>query len=229
MIDVVGEGLRAVGTRSALAYPLVFAAGAVTGLGPCAAPRYVALAALTHAARRPWSVVAAFTTGLVGAYVALGIGAGAIAALWSVSSAVYAALAAALAAGGVVMLLRGNHSGHEQERCATGGGCRASAGDRRASVGGAFLLGASGALVISPCCVPVLAGIAALTVATGRTVAGVALLAAFACGHVVPVLAAATIGARCSALLARVANAEAPAVVAGGLMLSLSAYYGALA
>ena len=47
-----GDGLHAVAMRSPLAYPLVFAAGAVTSIGPCAAPRYVAVAALVSSARR---------------------------------------------------------------------------------------------------------------------------------------------------------------------------------
>ncbi len=106
MIDVLGEGLRAAATRSPLAYPLVFAAGVVTSVGPCVAPRYVAVAALANAARRPWRVVAAFVAGLVGAYVALGLAAGALGALWSTSSAVYAVLAVVLAVGGLVTLLR---------------------------------------------------------------------------------------------------------------------------
>lgn len=220
MIDALGAALAAVAQRSALAYPLVFAAGAVTGLGPCAAPRYVAVAACAHAARRPWTIVAAFACGLAGAYVVLGSVAGALGAVWSVSGAAYAVLAAALAASGVVTLARARVGSHAHA-CAGSG--------RGASLGGAFLLGASGALVVSPCCTPVVAAIAGLTLASGHGRDGIALLVTFACGHVAPVIAAGALGARLSAGLRRFAASQAPPVVAGSLMLALAAYYGILA
>lgn len=222
MIDVLGDALAAAAARSVLAYPLVFAAGVVTSVGPCAAPRYVAVAALAQAARRPWAVTSAFVAGLVGAYVVLGCAAGTAGALWSASRAVYAALAVALAASGVVTLARAN-GGEHAHRPALG---EAAPG---ASVGGTFLLGASGALVVSPCCTPVVAGIAGLTLTSGRAADGVALLVAFACGHALPVVAAGALGTRPCGALRRAAASQAPAVVAGGLMLALAAYYGTLA
>ncbi|HWT06236.1 MAG TPA: hypothetical protein VN224_10800, partial [Xanthomonadales bacterium] len=145
MIDAVSAGLHAVATRSPLACPLVFAAGAVTSIGPCAAPRYVALAALVNASRRPSRIVAAFVAGLVGAYVALGAAAGALGALWSASRLVYAALAIALAVAGLATLLRGGGASH-----AHGNVSHDDAG-ARTSLGGTFLLGASSAFVVSPC------------------------------------------------------------------------------
>jgi thiol:disulfide interchange protein DsbD len=226
VIDVLGESLRAVGTRSALAYPLVFAAGLVTSVGPCAAPRYVAVAALAHASRAPWTVVGAFAAGLVGAYVALGGAVGsaanALGALWSASPVVYAALAVALLAGGIATLLRalpvvGAHACHPR-------GSRGTAG-----LGGVFLLGASSVLVVSPCCTPVVAGIAGLTIATGRAFDGVLLLAVFACGHVVPVALAGSLGDRLGAAVRRLAASQAPGIISGSLMLALAAYYGVLA
>ena len=279
MIDVLGESLRAVGTRSALAYPLVLGAGVLTGIGPCAAPRYVAVAALTHAARTPRTTLAAFTAGLVGAYVALGALAGTagtaawgVASLWSASPVVYALLATALLAGGVVTLIRArgdvatavcaqrgaatslhaerdvtsthvgraSHAGpcahdhaHTQARLHADARARdhAHAVDGRGSttLGGAFLLGASSVLVVSPCCTPVVAAIAALTLATGRALDGVSLLAVFALGHVVPVALAGALGNRFAGVLRRVTASQAPAIVSGALMLALGAYYGVLA
>jgi cytochrome c-type biogenesis protein len=219
--DVLGEALRAAGTRSALAYPLVFAAGIITSVGPCAAPRYVAVAALANASPRPWAIVAAFAAGLVGAYVALGCVAGALGGLWSASAAVYALLAAVLAIGGVVTLLRADGVEHVH------GAARIERNG--ASAGGTFLLGASSAFVVSPCCTPVAAGIAGLTITSGRAADGVALLAAFACGHAVPVLAAGALGTRLSGALRRFASSQAPPIVAGSSMLALAAYYGTLA
>ncbi len=222
MIDAVSAGLHAVATRSPLAYPLVFAAGAVTSIGPCAAPRYVALAALVNASRRPARIIAAFVAGLVGAYVVLGAAAGAVGALWSASRLVYAAFAVLLAIAGVATLLRGGTSHvHESAGVHDAGA--------RASLGGTFLLGASSAFVVSPCCTPVVAGIAGLTTASGHTGEGVALLAAFAFGHALPIVSAGALGTRVAHRLRHVAASHAPAVVAGTLMLALAAYYGVLA
>ena len=230
MIDVLGEGLRAAATRSPLAYPLVFAAGVATSVGPCVAPRYVAVAALANAARRPWHVVGAFVAGLVGAYALLGLAAGALGTLWSTSGTVYLILAAGLGAGGILTLLRADprdRHDHDHDHGGRRDGGRAKRA--QASAGGTFLLGASSAFVVSPCCTPVVAGIAGLTTLGGRTVEGVALLVAFALGHALPLLAAGVLGTRIAALLARAAASSAPAVVAGTLMLALAAYYGALA
>ncbi|HEY0384248.1 MAG TPA: cytochrome c biogenesis protein CcdA [Candidatus Elarobacter sp.] len=223
MIDAVSAALQAIAMHSPLAYPLVFGAGAMTSIGPCAAPRYVALAAVVNTSRRPSRVVAAFVTGLVGAYVALGAAAGALGALWSASRIAYIALAVVLAVAGVTTLLRGSASTHAHPHAVAG-----DAG-ARASLGGTFLLGASSALVVSPCCTPVVAGIAGLTTAGGHTGAGMALLAAFACGHATPIVAAGALGARIARFVRHLAASHAPAVVTGTLMLALAAYYGTLA
>jgi thiol:disulfide interchange protein DsbD len=223
VIDAVNAALHAVGTRSPLAYPLVFAAGVVTSIGPCAAPRYVALAAVVNASRRPWRASAAFVAGLTGAYVVLGAAAGALGALWSVSRFVYAAMALVLAVAGLATLVRGAGGPHPH--------AEEDHADRsaRASTGGTFLLGASSALVVSPCCTPIVAGIAGLTTGAGHAAAGMALLAAFACGHAVPVVSAGALGARAAGALRHLAASHAPAVVAGTLMLALATYYGVLA
>ena len=224
MIDVLGDGLHAVATRSAIAYPMIFAAGAVTGVGPCAAPRFVAVAALAAAARRRWAVVVAFGTGVACAYVALGLAAGTLGTLWSASRTIYLALALALAVSAFATLLRRPRDTH-----ATCEGSRIGTTPISASAGGVFLLGASSAFVVAPCCTPVLAALAGLTVASGRVAEGSALLAAFGCGHALPVLLTGAIGAKLTVALRPVSASGAPAVVAGGLMLALAAYYGVLA
>ncbi len=232
MTDVLGEGLRAASLRSPLAYPLVFAAGLLTSAGPCVAPRYVAVAALANAARRPWRVVATFVAGLVGAYAMLGLAAGALGALWSTSTLLYTVLALALAAGGALTLLRDGTHEHAATPASVPApvpAATATARERSVSLGGALLLGATSAFVVSPCCAPVVAGIAGLTTLGGRTGEGVALLVAFALGHALPLLAAGALGSRVAALLARLSASAAPAVVSGTLMLALAAYYGVLA
>lgn len=220
MIDLVGAGLNAVSARSATSYPLLFLAGLITSAGPCAAPRYVTAAALAQTMRRPWLGMGSFVAGLIAAYVALGFAAGTIASLVAASTWIYAALALALAAGGIFMLVRADGRPHPHAACAHG----ADAG-----YGGIFLLGAAGAFVVSPCCTPVLAAIAGLTLDGGRALDGALLLAAFAGGHAVPIVSAGALGRRASALLPRLAAAQAPAIVAGTLMLALAAYYGTLA
>ena len=224
MIDLLGDGLRAVALRSPLAYPMMFAAGAVTGVGPCAAPRFVAAAALAANARRRPLVVFAFGAGVAGAYVALGLSAGALGALWAVSRTTYAALALALAAAALATLLRRPH--HDGADC---DGVHAGMPHQPARHGGAFLLGASSALIVAPCCTPVVAALAGLTVASGRVADGAALLAAFGCGHALPVLLTGTIGVKLAAALAPFSASGAPSIVAAGLMLALAAYYGLLA
>ncbi|MBV8580777.1 MAG: hypothetical protein JO225_16775 [Candidatus Eremiobacteraeota bacterium] len=217
MTDAIDATLHAVATRSPLAYPLALAAGIVTSIGPCAAPRYVAVAALANASRTPWRIVGLFTAGLVGAYVVLGLGAGLVGFFWSASSAVYTLLAVALGAAGIVTLLRGD--------------THAVCGDTRVRVGGGatFLLGASSALIVSPCCTPIVAGIAGLTAGGGQVTGGAALLAAFACGHAAPAIAVGALGSRVAGALRHVAASHTPAVIAGTLMLALAVYYGMLA
>jgi cytochrome c-type biogenesis protein len=218
VIDVVTAGLQAVAARSPLAYPLVFAAGALTGVGPCAAPRSVALAALAGAVARPRFAIAAFVIGLVGANVALGLAGTALGNVLAASGMLYVALAVALAAGGVLVLWRGDPTSHRHEVHVRGGG-----------LSGAFLLGVSSAFVVAPCCTPVLASIAGLTTAGGPTLGAAALLAAFGLGHASPVAAAGALGTRVGRLLRRASVSHAPAIVSGGLMLALAGYYGALA
>ncbi len=219
MIDVLSDGLRAAATRSAAAYPLIALAGAATSVGPCVAPRALAVAALAHRAARPAPVIAAFIAGVLGAYAAVAAGAGAVASLLGASHAAYALLAAALAVAGTITLARANGT-----QC----DARAHHASRRSGLGGVALLGASSALVVSPCCAPAVAAIAGLTAASGRA-DGVALAAAFAFGHALPLVAAGMAGARVASGLRTIAAHQAPAIVSGTLMLALAAFYGAVA
>ena len=91
------------------------------------------------------------------------------------------------------------------------------------------MLGASSAFVVSPCCTPIVAGIAGLTTASGHSAAGAMLLAAFACGHALPIVSAGALGTRVTRAVRTLAASQASAVVAGTLMLALAAYYGVLA
>jgi cytochrome c biogenesis protein CcdA len=217
VIDAVETGLLAIAGGSAWAYPLVFGAGIATSIGPCVAPRYIAVAALAASARHPRRVLAAFATGIIAAYVAIGSAAGLTGALRAWSPLVYAMLAAALITAGAFALIRGAAPFHAHHARLP------------VSVGGTLLLGAASAVVISPCCTPIVAGIAGLTMVSGRPVEGVALLACFAAGHVVPAILAAACGTRGRAIFTRAAGTAASNVVSGTLMLALGTFYGLLA
>ena len=220
MTDMLGDGLHAVASRSLAAYPLLAIAGAASGIGPCAAPRTLSLAALVQTSRRPVRDSAAFVAGLILAYAFVGVAAGALAAMFASSRLAYGIAAAAFAIAGAVALAQAGGA-----RCTA----HAHARPHAASAGGALLLGASGALLVSPCCAPAVTAIAGLTAASGRGAAGIALIVAFACGHAVPAVAAAYAGTRCARLLRSALTAQAPAIVAGTLSLALAAYYAVLA
>ena len=220
MIDALDAALRALTARSYAAYPLVALAGVASGIGPCAAPRSLALAALAHGARRPARTAAAFATGVVLAYTAAGAGMEALAFAFASSRVTYALAATAFATAGVVTLARAGGArctGHVHERV------------HAPRAGGALLLGATSTLLVSPCCTPVIGAIAGLTAANGRCAAGVAMLVAFACGHALPAILIACGAGRCAPALQRVLTAQAPGIVAGTLSLALACYYAVLA
>jgi cytochrome c biogenesis protein CcdA len=220
MIDPVGLSIEAISRGDAARLPLVAAAGLMTSLGPCVAPRYVALAALLGQRRRA-RTVAAFVAGMLTAYAALGFGTGLLFGIAGHASALYLTLAAALVLGGTATLLRGSTCSHAQpER-------RVPEAPRRASA--AFSLGAASALVVSPCCTPVVAAVAGMTAADANPLARAALLGAFALGHAAPLFAAGSLGGFCARWLQAWNASPAPAVVSGSLMLALAAYYGLLA
>jgi thiol:disulfide interchange protein DsbD len=191
-------------------------AGAATSLGPCVAPRYLALAALIGG-RRPLVPTAAFTAGIVVAYVVLGTGAGLVATLASAATAVDLVLAAALIAAGAATILREPHA------------CDHRAAGAFSPAGGAFALGAGSALVISPCCTPLLAAFAGLGAFQREPGWACATLAAFALGHAAPLALTAMLGSTPVRRLRALTATGAPAVVSGTLMIALGGWYGLLA
>lgn len=217
MIDPVALGIDAIARGDAARIPLAVAAGVATSIGPCVAPRYIALAALLGERRRALTVTA-FVAGMLTAYAALGFGTGLLGQLAGHASALYAVLAFVLAAGGVLTLLRRAGCEHAHP------GPRAP---KRLS--GVFSLGAGSALVVSPCCTPVVAAVIGLGAADANPAARAALLGAFALGHAAPLFAAGSLGALCARTFRAWEASPAPAVVSGTLMLALGAYYGLLA
>ena len=218
MIDPISLSVDAIARGDATRVPIVALAGIITSLGPCVAPRYVAIAALLGESRRTVTI-ATFVAGMVVAYAALGFGVGILSQLSGHASALYLALAVALAGAGTATLVRSPRCDHTHDE-----GRRSQ--PRRLS--GVFCLGAASAFVISPCCTPVVAAVAGMTAFDANPLSRVALLTAFALGHAAPLFAVGSLGSL-SARTFRTWNASpAPAVVSGTLMLGLGAYYGLL-
>ncbi len=214
MTDPLAASLAAVATGSYAAVPIAAAAGALTSIGPCVAPRYLALAAIIDH-RRPLVTIAAFTAGIVLAYMTLGVGATLIANVVAQTTLVDTIVAVVLIAFGCRTLLRDpvccDHAKH---------GARA---------GGALTLGAASALVVSPCCTPALAAFAGLGAFDRDPPVAAAYLAAFALGHAAPLLLAGVAGASGVRHLRAIAATPAPAMISGTLTIALGCYYGLLA
>lgn len=220
MLDPVARGLEAISARSVFAGPLIFAAGVVSSIGPCVAPRFIAAAGLAAGRTRGQAVllVLAFVTGLTLTYAAFGAASSLLGRAAQFSAYTYWTVAAALALGGCITLWRGETACvHRHESV------------RGASAGAALLLGSSFALVVSPCCTPLV--IAILGYASAGASAGYAsmLLACFALGHALPIVSVAFGVNGASRFLERYAVRQAASVVSAALMLALSAYYAVLA
>lgn len=219
MFDALSESLRAVSARSAAAPALVFAAGALSSVGPCVAPRFIAIAGIVarSSGADRLRLVALFCSGLTAAYASFGGASALLGGSLRYSQWIYGVLAVALGCAGLATLWR------------EGEACRRL--ERRAprSAGGVFLLGASFAFVISPCCTPLVAGILAYTSAASDPGYGAALLAVFALGHMLPLFAAAIGAGRVTDALGRIVDGAAAGVVGGSLLLALAGYYAVLA
>lgn len=199
----------------------IFAAGALSSAGPCVAPRFIAVAGLAarRSAREALLYAGAFVGGLTALYASLGAAAAIVLHNAPFTTLTYLCVAAALAVSGFTMLLG-----------RSGVNCEHAARDRaRGSLGGAFLLGGSFGLIVSPCCAPVLTAIVAYAAAGGDPLYGSLLLACYAAGHSLPLFAAAAGAGGAAALLQRYSVRHATALLGGTLMLAVAAYYAVLA
>jgi cytochrome c-type biogenesis protein len=225
MIDPLAASMLAFTSRSPATLGLVFTAGLLTSMGPCIAPRYVAIAAIAGRDRRPLVPTLAFVGGLIGAFMALGFAGGVFGTLWSSSGTIDIVLAVALIAGGCHALVRAEPHRHAAAQCPP----TAAQGPQRRSLGAIFLLGAASALVISPCCTPVIATVVATATAAGKPLLGAALLATFGAGHALPLMFTGQIGALATRCVPPNLRDQGPAIVSGVLMLALGIYYVVLA
>lgn len=156
---------------------------------------------------------------MVSAYAAFGLAASALGRVLALSREIYGVLALALFAAGVAGLLgaRPYHCAAEPRPA------------RPVSLGAAYMLGGSFALVVSPCCTPVVAAIVAYASAGGDTLCVVGLLAFFAAGHAVPLLGLGFGGSAVRRMLERGPLHQASSIVSASLMLALALYYAVLA
>lgn len=184
------------------------------------APRFIAVAGLAAGKSRgqTLALVLAFVTGLTATYAAFGAISSLLGQATQFSTYTYIAVAVVLAAGGLLTLWRG------QGECSHG-----HVHARNGSIGGAVLLGSSFALVVSPCCTPLVLGILAYTSAAGSAAYGSALLACFALGHALPVIGVAFGMNGVTGCLQRYGVRQAAGVVSAALMLGLAGYYTVLA
>ncbi len=219
MFDPITQGLAAASSQTPFAFPLAFAAGAATCLGPCVAPRFIAAAGLAaNRSRRDGALaIASFVAGLVTSYASFGVLAHALERLGALSGWVYGIVAACLAYAGVRELWQDEKLCAHAERVGSRG------------AGQAYFLGASFALVVSPCCAPMLLGIVTYSAAAGNSGYAGALLACFALGHALPVFCVAAGAGGVGAVLRRYALRQAAGVVSATLMLALAGYYAVLA
>jgi cytochrome c biogenesis protein CcdA len=221
MFDPLSSALRASSVHSPWALPIVFAAGAVSSIGPCVAPRLIAAVGLTAAKdlRESVKIMGSFICGLVLAYACFGAIASLVGRAVQFSAVIYGVLAAALGCAGTAMLWAGRG-----DRL-----CAQHMARRNTGIGASFLIGASFALVVSPCCTPLVVAILAYTTASGDPLYGSSLLAVFAMGHALPLLGVGAGAQKIATMLSRANLQDAASTVAAALMLALAAYYAVLA
>ena len=198
---------------SAASAAALFAYGGAAALGPCAAPRALAMLALVAGPRRAAVLsCAVFAIGVIAAYAALGaISSLTFGALLTLPRAGYALIALGFAAAGLRELLR------DEERCSQA---------HAAGLRGPLFVGLIGGCVVSPCC---LGAAGAVSAAAASPLQVAMLMTCFAAGHTLLLLALAIPSAALRRMLAS-PKFRAPLQTASGtLFLVLSGYYGVLA
>lgn len=221
-MDLAALGEAALTRHDAWAPLLVFSAGVLSSVGPCVAPRFVAVSAIAGASARPALVVAAFIGGLVAAYAAIGAALVAIADVVEIAAWVYGAVAIALVVGGLWTVARAHAHTDTCEHAP-------QAPPGRTTLARTALLGASFAFVVSPCCTPIVLAVVAATTTWGGPLHGAELLAFFGLGHSLPLVVSGVAGARIAAWAARRRLDQAVAIASGTMMFALGLYYAALA
>jgi cytochrome c-type biogenesis protein len=202
---------------SALIVASAFGAGLTTSVGPCVAPRYLAVAAMVADANgcARWFRVAAFVAGLLLCYGVVATATTLIGTLIEFSKFVYIGLAVCFLCAGLRALAVNQPCLHRHAR--------------GVSAGSAMLTGAAMGMVFSPCCTPIVAMMAGVAALSGSPLGSMSVALAFAAGHVAP-LAIAGVGSKLGGRLGPSGPLpRAATAVGGGLSIALACYYGLLA
>ena len=205
-------------------FALVFGAGLLTSLGPCSLSLLpVSLAYLAGfgtedseaAPRSPWQRSFGFCFGVVAALVLLGTASALLGSLYGQTPEGISVLVALLAVLmglnllGIVPLRL--PAGPDPERW------RKRVPPLLAPVAAGLAFG----LAASPCTTPVLAGLLAWIAETGRPLLGMALLACFGSGQVLPLLLAGTLAASLPKLLALRSVSRWVPPISGAVLVAL--------
>jgi len=217
MPDLNAIAIGAVAKGSLWAFPLVYVVGVLSSTGPCAAPRVLAFSSFMLRARRPARTALAFMVGSLLTYALLGFVGGLVAGLVGIASWVYGIIAAAAILGGVWTIVGASWCSHDTEPVPKGD-----------VLGAVFLSGAGFALVVSPCCTPLLGVVVAYAGASGGSLTAALLLVCFGLGHASPVFTAMVFGQPLTRFLAKSRFSQGATVVAGASMIALGAYYALL-
>ncbi len=221
MFDLIGSSFQSMSTGAASASMLVFGVGVLSSAGPCVAPRFIAVTGLVLGESRPAAIqlTAGFLAGLVAVYISFGLLSSLLLRISGFSQQLYLLLAGVMLVGALLALIRPS-----EQSCAP-----MNPNLRCPSVGGALLLGASSALVVSPCCTPLLLGIVSYTSAVSNPGYGALLLGCFALGHATPVFILSAGANRLAEIVKHRHMNSAASTVACGLMMFLAGYYAVLA
>jgi len=195
---------------------LAMIAGAATSVGPCAAPRYVAVVSLrgSEGGIGRWVRTGAYIAGVTAGSIAIVLSSSLLANLVRVSSFVYLTLALGFLAAGLWSVFRREEPRHCVHHVPT--------------TGVSLSLGIASAFVVSPCCTPVLVALGAIAGNTGNAGYVLMVAAAFVAGHTGALVAIARsfdfLRDRFGAQMGDAMN-----TVAAGLLIALSLYYAVLA
>lgn len=193
-----------------------FTSGALSALGPCTAPRVMALAALSGTEGRTRRLAApAFVAGLVVSYAVLGTIAASTLRSLAASHWTYWALAVASLCAAVRVIGRNP----------VAAGCGHA---HSATLGAAFVAGLCAAATGLGCCAPI-AILLAHAVSSGGTLVIAMTLACFALGQSMLIFVVAAGWSTAATFVNGAAASMAAATVSGGVLFALGAYYALLA
>jgi cytochrome c-type biogenesis protein len=216
--DPIEVAATAVAGGAASAPALLVLAGLVSGIGPCAGVRGAALMSLISGesgGRR--AAVGAFVLGVMSAYSLLALAAPLFAELSRESTILYVVLGFGLVASGIRSLWGQRHR------------CGASPKPGRRSVGAAFATGFASSAILSPCCTPLILCILTFQAQAGHPQTAAFLLAAFALGHAIPVVATTLLAAVPLRRFFTWAQGDSVAIVSGALQIGVGVFYAVLA